>query len=389
MRKLCKKIFSGLVISTVLFSQSLACTAITLVNKEGHVVSGRTMEWALDWDWKLIYFPKNTQHYLTAPSGLHLEKHQYDSKYSVLATGLAKDGQSLVIDGQNSQGLSLSANYLPGFTKYQTVTKNDSKYASIIESTTFILSQFATVDEAKKALQQYKIWSDKSIIIDGISPEVHFLITDKNGAGLVVEYINGKVKFYNVNSNVKVMTNAPTYDWHLLNLKNYLSLDNRTPTNVKISDAINAESHKKTLQDLSGFLGGGLLGIPGDYTPPGRFVRIAAIGYYANNKAPANDTDLTSKVTHILHNVDIPKGVVADNMHGHEMFDHTAYVVVKDLNNNKVNITTYNKPNNPVVVNLNVLDNDHTKSFETSLEQLPFPNNDITKKLVESAKDAE
>ena len=244
------------------------------------------------------------------------------------------------------------------------------------------MSQFANVDEAKQALEKYKVWSDKSIMIDGISPEVHFLITDKSGAGIVVEYIDGKVKFYNVNSNVKVMTNAPTYDWQLLNLKNYLSLDNKTPTNVKISDVVNTDKHKKTLQDLSGFLGGGLLGIPGDYSPPSRFVRTAAIGYYSNNKAPENDVDLVSKVTHILHNVDIAKGVVAEQLKDKMMFDHTAYVVIKDLNNNKLYISTYYHPNDPVVVDLNTLDEDNSKGFDIVLEKLPFPNNDITDKLV-------
>ncbi|MED7788141.1 linear amide C-N hydrolase [Francisella sp. 19X1-34] len=382
MKSLSKKLFSCTLIFSMLFSQSIACTAITLVNKKGDVVSGRTMEWALNWNWQLLYMPKNTQHYLTAPSNLNLPKHQYKSKYSVLATGLSKNGQTLVIDGQNSQGLSLSANYLPGFTKYQTVSKNDTKYASIIESTTFILSQFANVNQAKQALENYKVWSDKSIMIDGISPEVHFLITDKTGAGLVVEYIDGKVKFYDVNSNVKVMTNAPTYDWQLLNLKNYLSLDNKTPTNLKIDDVVNTDKHKKTLQDLSGFLGGGLLGIPGDYSPPSRFVRTAAIGYYSNNYAPKNDADLVSKVTHILHNVDIAKGVVAENLNSKKMFDHTAYVVIKDLNNNKLYISTYYHPNNPVVVDLNTLDKDNSKGFDIILEKLPFPNNDITNTLV-------
>ncbi|AIT09020.1 choloylglycine hydrolase [Candidatus Francisella endociliophora] len=386
MKSLSKKIITAGIILVTLASQSLACTAVTLVNKKGETVSGRTMEWALNWDWQLIYIPKNTSHFLTAPNNLNLPKQEYKSKYSILGTGLSKHGQTLIIDGQNSQGLSISANYLPGFTKYQNVNKNDIKYASIIESTTFILSQSANVKQAKNALKEYKIWSDKNIMIDGIAPEVHFLITDKSGAGLVVEYIKGKVKFYNVNSNVKVMTNAPTYDWQLLNLKNYMSLDNHTPTNLKISDVINTEKHEKTIQDISGFLGGGLLGIPGDYSPPSRFVRTAAIAYYANNKAPENDDNLISKVTHILHNVDIPKGVVADELQGKKMFDHTAYVVIKDLNDNKLYISTYNHPNNPVVVDLNTLDKDNTKGFDIVLEKLPFPNNDISNTLVKMNK---
>ena len=318
---------------------------------------------------------------MTAPSSLNLAKQEYKSKYSILGTGLSEQGQTLIIDGQNSEGLSISANYLPGFTKYQNVDKNSAKYVSIIDSTTFILSQAANVEQAKKLLEEYKVWSDKSIIINGIAPDLHFLITDKSGAGLVVEYIKGKVKFYDVNSNVKVMTNAPTYDWQLLNLKNYMSLNNHTPTNLKISDVINTDKHKKTIQDISGFIGGGLLGIPGDYSPASRFVRTAAIAYYANNKAPKSDNNLVSKVTHVLHNVDIPKGVVGDELQGKKVFDHTAYVVAKDLNNNKLYITTYNHPNNPVMIDLNTLDSNNTKAFAKVLEKLPFPSNDITSEL--------
>nr|WP_255321732.1 hypothetical protein [Francisella halioticida] len=104
--------------------------------------------------------------------------------------------------------------------------------------------------------------------------------------------------------------------------------------------------------------------------------------YYSNNKAPNNDADLVSKVTHILHNVDIAKGVVADQLQGKKMFDHTAYVVIKNLNNNKLYISTYYHPNDPVVVDLNTLDKDNSKGFDIVLEKLAFPNNDITNALV-------
>ena len=46
------------------------------------------------------------------------------------------------------------------------------------------------------------------------------------------------------------MTNAPTYDWHLINLRNYLNLSNQTTTRVKISDAIDP-SQNKDIQDIN------------------------------------------------------------------------------------------------------------------------------------------
>ena len=188
----------------------------------------------------------------------------------------------MLIDGQNSAGLSISGNYLPGFTTYQTVTKDDTKYAAITESTAFILSQFATVKEAKQALSQYKVWSDKSTMVDGVNPEIHFLITDKSGHGLVVEYINGEAKFYDVNSNIKVMTNGPTYDWQLTNLRNYLNLSNKTIDLIKLDDVESNET--KTIKDVNGVgQGNGFLGLPGDYSPPSRFVKMATLAYYSSS----------------------------------------------------------------------------------------------------------
>ena len=58
MKLFSKKIVTSLVATLVIVSQSIACTAVTLVNKNGDTVSGRTMEWALNWDWQLIYIPK-------------------------------------------------------------------------------------------------------------------------------------------------------------------------------------------------------------------------------------------------------------------------------------------------------------------------------------------
>lgn len=381
MKLFSKKIITSLVIVLTTLSQSIACTSVTLVNKNGDTVSGRTMEWGLNWDWQLIYMPKGTTHNLTAPSNLNLPKQEYTSKYSVLGTGLIKDNHEFLLDGQNNQGLSLSANYLPDFTKYQTVTTSDNKYASIAEIATYILSDAQTVQQAKGILKEYKVWSDKDTMVNGIDPQLHFLITDKTGQGLVVEYIKGKVKFYDVNTRVKVMTNSPTYDWHLTNIRNYLNLSNKTKALIKLGDDSDNKVKDKDIQDINALgQGNGFLGLPGDYSPPSRFIKTAVLSYYANIKGDKNES-LVSKVTHILNTVDIAKGTVVEKMNNKAMYDHTAFTVAKDLNNNKLYITTYNHPNNPVMIDLNTLDSSNTKAFAKVLEKLPFPNNDITSEL--------
>ena len=65
--KLKRKILSAVLALSIPFSQGLACTTIALNGPDNHIVSGRTMEWGFDWDWKVLYIPKDSEHSLTAP----------------------------------------------------------------------------------------------------------------------------------------------------------------------------------------------------------------------------------------------------------------------------------------------------------------------------------
>ena len=62
MKPIAKKIFVCYTALLMLFSQSLACTALTLV-KNSNTVSGRTIEWGFNLNWQLIYIPKRSKHY--------------------------------------------------------------------------------------------------------------------------------------------------------------------------------------------------------------------------------------------------------------------------------------------------------------------------------------
>ncbi|MDE4940302.1 linear amide C-N hydrolase, partial [Francisella tularensis subsp. holarctica] len=98
--------------------------------------------------------------------------------------------------------------------------------------------------------------------------------------------------------------------------------------------------------------GNGFVGLPGDYSPPSRFIKTAILRYYAKNKCDNNE-NLVTKVTHILNNVDITKGTVTEKLGNQTMFEHTAFTVIKDLNNNKLYIKSYNSPNKAVEIDLN------------------------------------
>ena len=98
----------------------------------------------------------------------------------------------------------------------------------------------------------------------------------------MVEPVDGTLKVHD--APLGVMANAPTYDWHMTNLANCI--------NLSVNDI---ESIKLGAQKISAFgAGGGLLGLPGDFTPPSRFVRAAIYSQSASPNATADDAVLSA-----------------------------------------------------------------------------------------------
>ena len=100
------------------------------------------------------------------------------------------------------------------------------------------------------------------------------------------------------------MTNSPKYDWHLTNLRNYVNLNAENVPPVVIEGISFAGTGQGT----------GLKGIPGDPTPPSRFVRAAEMAYLSQKGDTA--ADIVNLSEHILNNVDIPIGLVRDFENG-------------------------------------------------------------------------
>lgn len=117
------------------------------------------------------------------------------------------------------------------------------------------------------------------------------------------------------------MTNAPTYDWHLTNLQNYVNLSVKDVEGAKIGPV-----------SLTAFgSGSGLHGMPGDFTPPSCFVRAAIYSQSAAPNATAEDAVLSA--FHILNQFDIPKGSVQNSAIGGTVDEITEWTSVADLKN--------------------------------------------------------
>ena len=364
--------FRCLIVTVCLISfpySSFACTALNLTAKDGTVIAGRTMEWPLEMEWELLAIPKGTPIEISAPADLNLPATKISSDYAFvgIAPGVL-EGAPAFLEGQNEVGLGMSGNFLPEFTKYQSVTAEDKQYVSIVNFGRLALGMYGTVKELRAEIPKYKVWYDpKEVKGSPTAPLLHFVFTDRSGESIIIEFVKGQMVIHDNVANV--LTNAPTYDWHLLNVRNYLSLSDEGTSSVEMDGANVTEIGQ----------GGGLLGLPADYTPPSRFVRTAYLRHFATQ--PAGSSEATQLMGHLLNNVDIPLGVAKSKEGEQTVVDYTQWVAIKDLSNNQLRIANYANRTNFIRLDLNRVFKSN-KTMRWMINELPYPSNDMTSQLI-------
>jgi len=302
-----------------------ACTGIQLQTEDGTFVSGRTLEFGISFDISMIVVPRN--YAFTGQTTLGNGK-EWKTKYASVGTILADN--EVILDGINEKGLSVGSFYFPGFAQYSVTTpENQSISMSSSDITQWIVSEFATVDEVRTAIENGEV-AISPVLTPGFPPEVqpfHFVVYDKNGKSLVIEPLNGKLVLYD--NPLGVMTNSPTFDWHMTNLRNYVALN---PNNIP-PVSIFGQTFKQLGQ------GSGMLGLPGDFTPPSRFVRAAV--FSATAIPEANAQQGIQQIFHILNNFDIPVGVAREVKDDVIYSDYTMLTVARDPKNLRYFYHTY------------------------------------------------
>jgi penicillin V acylase-like amidase (Ntn superfamily) len=337
---------------------ALACTAVDIVAADGTVIAGRTMEWAFDMQWKIVTLPKGSPVLLDAPPAAALPSRTVATRYAVVGFSPGVLPVTALLEAQNSAGLAFSANFLPGFTEYQKVTSKDRDYVSILNFGTWAVGSFATVAELRAALAGTKVWTDPSLPTGPTPPTLHWIFVDRGGAGMVVEFVKGQMQVHD--DVAHVLTNAPTYEWHLLNLRNYLNLTTVATSSIRVGSANVTELGQ----------GGGTLGIPGDSTPPARFVRAAFLRH--NVPTPADAEQAVQAVGHILNTVDIPVGIAQSRDGGNVVSDYTQWVAIKDLTHNRMWVADYDHRLTFVKLDLDALFAQE-KPTSIAVRDLPYP----------------
>lgn len=285
------------------------CTGIRLECENGYV-AGRTAEFGNVLEYSILFLPTGTP--ATSVLGQGTGKTWTTTQ---AALGVSTFGAISLMDGINDAGLCVAAFYFVGQAQYAPAAQTAAdRSINAAELPNYLLTTCATIDQAVAALNDITV---VDVPVDGwgpVAPPLHYQILDATGRHIAVEPTQPGVLQVTENPT-GAFTNSPEIGFHLLNLTQYMNISTES---VAQSDVFG------TTVTSTG-IGSGGLGLPGDYTPPSRFVRAAFFG--ANHPKPATTIVGIQELFHVLNAFDIPVG--AAQIGG--VSDFTQMTVARDL----------------------------------------------------------
>lgn len=262
-----------------------ACTRMVYHGLDNLVMTGRSMDWRDPIPADMWIFPRGMTH--DGGAGPHSVR--WTSKYgSLLVTsfGIAAS------DGMNEKGLVANLLWLAG-SAYPKPDKLEHTL-SIAAWAQYFLDNFATVDEAVKAMQKQPL-GVVSDVIPGTDrfTTLHLSLSDASGDSAIFEYIDGKLVIHH-GRQYQIMTNDPSYDEQLARQQYWSEI-------------------------------GGTTFLPGTNRSSDRFAR-ASFYIHAIPKT-ADPAEAAAAVMSVVRNVSVPLGISTP---GQPHISNTRWRVVAD-----------------------------------------------------------
>ena len=260
------------------------CTAATYKTKDHYF--GRNLDLEYSYNESVTVTPRNfVLNFRRMPA---LEKH-----YAMIGMATVMNSYPLYYDATNEKGLSMAGLNFPGNADYKPEAEGRDNVTPF-EFIPWILGQCADVSEARALLEKI------NLVNINFSPELplatlHWIISDRNES-ITVESVRDGLKVYD--NPVGILTNNPTFDYHMTNLCNYMSLSTEAPVN-NFSDKVSLETYSR---------GMGAMGLPGDLSSASRFVKAAFTKL--NSLSGNSESESISQFFHILGSVAQQRGCV-------------------------------------------------------------------------------
>ena len=257
--------------------------------------------------------------------------------YAAIGVGLlAGPALPVLYDGVNEQGLMGAQLYYREFARFPREARPGARPVQPSMLVCHLLLQCASLDQAEAMLRQELSLVGEPMF--GTVPPLHFAFSDRSGEMMIVEPDADGLRIYRATAGV--MTNSPPYPWHRLNLLNYAG--------VRDLDYDALEFGGERLEQC--FSGSGAQGLPGDWSAPSRFVRLAFLRKYA---VPGRDEGQgVARLFRLMGSAAFPLGAVRVSQPGEATalddgvvpYDYTVYTTVLCAESGRCYWTTYDDP---------------------------------------------
>ncbi len=278
-----------------------------------------------------------------------------NSHYAMIGMAYVQDGYPLYYDATNEKGLSMAGLSFPDYAKYNE-KQNHADNIAPFEFIPWVLSQCKSIEDAKMLLSSVSITNEA--FSEALQPTpLHWMISDSESSIVVESTAKGLAVLDNP---VGVLTNSPTFDYHMANLNNYMGISNK-PVQNRFAPEL-------PLHEFSRGMGGA--GLPGDYSSASRFVKAAFVLH--NSVGGDTEEENISQFFHILSSVAHPKGSVDL---GDGKYEITVYSSCCNTNKGIYYYTTYNNSSiNAVDMHREDLDSAELISYPLLSRKIHFQN---------------
>ncbi len=305
------------------------CTAICYRSNASYF--GRNLDLDRGYGERVVITPRNYE--IKMRRGNPIKSH-----YAMIGMATVVADYPLYYEATNEKGLSMAGLNFPENAFYPQYKEGKDNVAPF-ELIPWILAQCACIDEAKTLLGKINL-VDIDFNNHLPSSPLHWMISDKKHS-IVAEPLRNGLKIYN--NPFEVLTNNPPFEYHYINVSNYMGLSIGHLTS----------QFRKSIPMENYSLGLGALGLPGDYSSASRFTR--ALFVKENSVSEYNEKSNVNQFFHIMNSVAMPKGCVK----GAEGFEYTRYTSCCNADTGNYYYITYD---NSEISSINLYNVDLTQS---------------------------
>ncbi len=318
------------------------CTSIAMNTNDFYF--GRTMDLNQEFHTSVVITPRNYPVAFRRSSVLR--RHN-----AFIGMAAVIDNYPLYAEAANEKGLCMAALNFPDNAWYS--AKEDPRKTNIspFELIHWILGQCDSVKEARHLLETTHLVHIPFSSDLPLTP-LHWHIADRE-CSITLENTRDGLNVYD--NSVGVLTNNPAFQFQLTNLCQYMNLVSGYPKNCFSS-----------LEGIAPFGQGlGSFGLPGDYSPSSRFVKVAYL--LLNSVCDKDDSSSLSQFFHLLDSVSIVKGSVLSQQ---DACDMTTYACCINATRGVYYYKTYtNSQFTAVTLRHENLDTDVLRIFPLTVSQ--------------------